>query len=1356
MSTQTTDTAAIPVSTNPFPGLRPFDFDESHLFFGRDGQSEQLIAKLARTRFLAVVGTSGSGKSSLVRAGFLPALQGGFMSSAGSSWRVATLRPGNDPIGNLAQALNEPDVFGSEVQENRAIQTAIAESTLRRGSLGLVDAARQAVMSENENLLVVVDQFEEIFRFARVTEGQQYGNEAAAFIKLLLSAAGQRDVPIYVVLTMRSDYLGDCSQFWGLPEAINESQYLIPRLTRDQLREAITGPVAVGGGAITPRLVNRLLNDVGDNQDQLPVLQHLLMRAWAEWTDQKLTIKVKEGDQIVSRSHNELHEGNAIDLCCADAVGGMAEALSRHADEAYSELPDDHHREVAEKLFKALTEKGADNREIRRPITLGEICAVTEARKSEVITVVETFRRPGRSFLMPPVSVALSAESLIDISHESLIRGWLRLKDWVDEEARSARIYRRLAETAVLYKEGNAGLWRDPDLQIALAWREQSKPNEIWARRYHPEFVAAQTFLDESCNARNAEVVLGESRRRKEIRRSRLTALIFGVAFLFSLVMGVYAFGAKNDALKQKAVAERALFDAEAQKRKADDARNEALAQKQKADAAKDDALVQKRDADDAKNNAVAEKQKADEATKAVLIQKQKADAATSDALAQKKEALEQRDLATAEALKGRALGALKEKITPQAIKLFGDLRDFYEAKQDPVGEAYALASIGDIHRDLAPLGVINMLNGDADFSDLDDSQAMKQYYMAVSTVAMSDFQDDDKMKESLLKEAAEAVKYYELALEANRQSDSGRDHFVRDAYILRNLGDLQVNMIEFGFDRATDHDKEALVSQIQGGIKKGIDSYLGARQAYKAAELHTEEGETLKLIGESLYRNLRRLAKVAPTEQDKARLSSVHGSELQTVVKYFKEAGDVFETTGQPLLQAGVLARLGEIYRRLADDQPEAAKIAIGYFDQARQLFAKAEAFRREAIIDEQLARLQENLKNDDEVIAAYKAAFMAYRRALIEPKAKSENLEQADVALMKVGTLLFNLDRKAEAQNFFEDAVRFSSNDPAVKAQTLGAIGNFYKTAGDIASAFTYYERKRSVWRDAKNSFEEGNTSYDMGMLQVELDKELAASSFEATREAYRRSGNSSLAEQSARVRNLNEIAKFYRARDKEKAIATYDEVLQLEMAQEVSYAVPEVVRNEGTLLLELKTAEGRARAQQLFQKAVDYYHVRNNILAEALMLSTIGTIFMDSGELGEARTYLDRSRSIYMSKMAGYALLPLLKQLGQLEVAGHPGSTLVDYFLRESESAAHKGEPFAAGMYLEAAAKESLTNKEKQKAIDYYEMARVIYNKGRLLKEEIAVLRDLALVYAELGNIKKADDLRDLADELSRTNN
>ena len=524
MTTEAGETfAEIGTPTNPFPGLRPFEFKESHLFFGRDGQSEQVISKLGRMRFLAVVGTSGSGKSSLVRAGLLPTLVGGFMTSAGSDWRIAIMRPGNSPIGNLAEALNAGDVFGSEIEENAAIQTAIAEATLRRGSLGLVNAVRQAAMPENEALLVVVDQFEEIFRFDRVSEGETYRNEAAAFVKLILKATRQREIPIYVVLTMRSDYLGDCSQFWDLPEAINESQYLIPRLTRDQLREVIIGPVAVGGGEITQRLVNRLLNDVGDNQDQLPVMQHLLMRVWDECKEKRLEIEVIEGTEKIRVPHIDVHNGEAIDLCCYKAVGGMAEALSRHADEAYQELTEPRQK-LAEQILRCLTERGPDNREVRRQLTVRDICAVTEADEKEVIAVVETFRRPGRSFLMPPAGTPLTPDSLIDISHESLIRNWKRLQEWVDDEARCARTYRRLAETAVLYSTGEAALWRDPDLQTALDWRDRIEPNEAWARRYHPAFDVAIDFLEKSKKQQHEETAEREREQRERIEQAEALA----------------------------------------------------------------------------------------------------------------------------------------------------------------------------------------------------------------------------------------------------------------------------------------------------------------------------------------------------------------------------------------------------------------------------------------------------------------------------------------------------------------------------------------------------------------------------------------------------------------------------------------------------------------------------------------------------------------------------------------------------------------------------------------------------------------------------------------------------------------
>ncbi|MCA1632791.1 MAG: DUF2225 domain-containing protein [Acidobacteria bacterium] len=568
---------------NPFPGLRPFDTDEYHLFFGRDGQSDELLRRLQQTRFLAVVGTSGSGKSSLIRAGLLPSLYGGLMAGAGSAWRVALFRPGGDPVGNLAAALCSEEALGAGAGESE-VQSAIVEATLRRSTLGLVDVVRQARLAPHENLLVVVDQFEELFRFRTSKETHGSEDDAAAFVKLLLEAPqrGPREelarrrkedpaaaeppehsiVPIYVVLTMRSDFLGDCSQFQGLPEAINDGQYFIPRMTRDERRAAITGPAAVGGGSISLPLVNRLLNDVGDNPDQLPIMQHALMRTWDHWA-------ARGNHNGAGGDAGGGGTGKPVDLADYEAVGGMSDALSRHADEAFNELGDDRSRLVAEKMFKALTEKGADNREIRRPVTLGELCEIAEATPEEVVAVVETFRREGRSFLMPPVGTPLETGTVLDISHESLIRNWERLKKWVDDEAQSARIYRRLAEASVLHRAGQEGLLSDPGLQFALDWHDNHQPNAAWGRRYHPEFDLASSFLDASREHRDAQLAEQEQQRQAEIererrelerarafaaaqarsaRRLRWAAVAMAALFLFALGGAVYAFQMKQRA----------------------------------------------------------------------------------------------------------------------------------------------------------------------------------------------------------------------------------------------------------------------------------------------------------------------------------------------------------------------------------------------------------------------------------------------------------------------------------------------------------------------------------------------------------------------------------------------------------------------------------------------------------------------------------------------------------------------------------------------------------------------------------------------------------------------------------------
>ncbi len=617
-------------TSNPFPGLRPFETDEYRLFFGREGQSDELLARLQRSHFLAVVGTSGSGKSSLIRAGLLPALRGGLMAGAGSGWRIAVMRPGGDPIGNCARELAKRDVLlqaGGGLPPAEA--EAVIEATLRAGSLGLVDVARQGRLDEHEKLLLVVDQFEELFRFrSAAQEKMNTGDEAAAFVKLLLEASQQREVSIYVVLTMRSDFLGDCSQFQGLPEAINDGQYLIPRMTRDERRVAVTGPVGVTRGKITEPLVNRLLNDVGDNPDQLPILQHSLMRTWDYWA-----------------SHRR--NGEPIGLEHYEAVGTMSEALSRHADEAWEEL-DERGKVVAELLFKALTERGADNREIRRPTRLLDICAITNASAAEVVTVIDVFRGAGRSFLMPPAGVTLESDSVIDISHESLIRNWDRLRAWVDDEAQSARIYRRLAEAATDYYQKAGGLLDDVTLQYVLSWRERTKPQWAWGVRYHPDFNTAMSFLELSSLSRDARIEAEQERERRELettrafaekqtraaRRLRLLAIGMGVMFMLALATAGYAITQRRQALENERLALVNAKFAVDEKLKAEK-QSKALAE---ALAVKEEAEKQRASADLQRDKAEAQQKLAEEAEDAALARAVSEAKRANDALARAKQ----------------------------------------------------------------------------------------------------------------------------------------------------------------------------------------------------------------------------------------------------------------------------------------------------------------------------------------------------------------------------------------------------------------------------------------------------------------------------------------------------------------------------------------------------------------------------------------------------------------------------------------------------------------------------------------------------------------------------------------------
>ena len=542
---------------NPFPGLRPFTIDESHLYFGREGQVDDILIKLSQHRSVTVMGNSGSGKSSLMHCGLVPVLYGGFMTQSGPHWHIITIRPGTSPIANLTNAIIDYQVRTRQIDEtDRKIHNAIISSVLRSSPDGLVEIAKYIQSKPSENVFFMIDQFEELFRYDE-TSGDQHSDDATAYVNLILSAVRQTKVPIYVALNMRSDFIGECSTFSGLAQMINTSNYLVPQMTREQKRMAIEGPVAVGGGRISDRLVKKLLADIDKHQDQLPILQHALMRTWDYWVDNR-------------------EPGEPMDIRHYNAIGKIEQALSLHANEAYDELTP-REKEIAEVLFKNVTEKGEDNTGMRRPVLVSTVAGIVEAPEGDVIKVVENFRKPGRSFLMPDASVKLTKDSVVELSHESIMRIWNRLSAWVEEESESAETYKRISEAAAMYQIGKTGLWRPPDLQLALNWQKKQRPTRPWAQRYDMAFERAIVFLDTSRITYEAELKNQELLQKRSLRRARTTNIVLVVFLLIAIAF--FLFG-----LTQQISAEREAANAKEQQRLALEARDEAEGQRKVAD----------------------------------------------------------------------------------------------------------------------------------------------------------------------------------------------------------------------------------------------------------------------------------------------------------------------------------------------------------------------------------------------------------------------------------------------------------------------------------------------------------------------------------------------------------------------------------------------------------------------------------------------------------------------------------------------------------------------------------------------------------------------------------------------------
>ena len=514
-----------PESKNPYVGLRPFESDESILFFGRNEQTLELLQRLHKYNFVAVVGSSGCGKSSLLRAGLLPALKAGFLVDDSDEWLVAIMKPGHSPLYNLAKSILELTKPGCSINDIINLKQQVLE-----GGADVLLQLIQPIINKDQNVFLLVDQFEELFRFSMEQNDSNKKDEAIDFVNIMLELAQQKEVPIYVVMTMRSDFIGDCAKFYGLPEAMNKSQYLVPRLNRMQMKTVIEGPARLYGGKLNPSLTSLLLNETGKVKDELPLLQHALMRMW--------DFEIKED------------KSGEINFKDFESIGGIEKALSNHADEALKGMSESD-LNITKEMFQALTAIDENGRKIRRPVLLSQLKELTGATEEILLNIIQKFIEDSRCFLIKN-DTGETGEMIIDISHESLIRQWKTLSDWVDEEDNYASVYLQVAEAYRLKTMNKKDYLSGTELDIALDWYQKFKPTATWANRYKKGYTDVVAYLKESekirdehekerldNEAKEAARLQLEAEQKKEEKRQRIKRQIITSAFV---TLGVIIF----------------------------------------------------------------------------------------------------------------------------------------------------------------------------------------------------------------------------------------------------------------------------------------------------------------------------------------------------------------------------------------------------------------------------------------------------------------------------------------------------------------------------------------------------------------------------------------------------------------------------------------------------------------------------------------------------------------------------------------------------------------------------------------------------------------------------------------------
>jgi len=538
-------------------------------FKGRDLQVDQIASLLEQNKFLMVTGASGEGKSSLIYAGLIPNARAGFFKARYSNWVVASFRPERNPVFNFARAIAE--------QFNQ--QPATVETELRRGFSSLVDLYTNSEfyagdedefweqLPDNEkkekkrkasNLMILVDQFEEFFTNPENFYHESPSDDSQIVINLILETARiaiKRNLPVYVVCTMRSDYIGQCSAFRGLPEYIGFSQFFVPRLKRKDLKQVIEEPAILSGNRISQRLIERLVFDIADGVDQLPILQHALSQVW---------LRANYGNEEMDLLHYAMTGGMpADDLPDEDrqkfkewfaqlpeyqqlffSNNGLNKVIEIHANTLYENAWQNYNKEYAENpitkqdakrvvamTFSCLT-KIDNSRAVRNRMSLNEITAIINSPKitPEIVgNVINIYRKEGNSFIHPfitddPQTHHLPYDAVLDITHESLIRNWNKLNIWANKEFEFYSTYLDFKKQLDRWeKSGKKRGYLLPlgPLTYFENWYKNCKPNPAWIMRYMGTSGNAQMVKQDAENVlKDTREFLNRSARKEMVSRA--------------------------------------------------------------------------------------------------------------------------------------------------------------------------------------------------------------------------------------------------------------------------------------------------------------------------------------------------------------------------------------------------------------------------------------------------------------------------------------------------------------------------------------------------------------------------------------------------------------------------------------------------------------------------------------------------------------------------------------------------------------------------------------------------------------------------------------------------------------------